>query len=60
MMKTKIHENPEFQVIKMDEANAKFYAASGGDAFSGEKGAQTSASAPVTNGYSLTSGNGWF
>lgn len=27
-MKNKIHEAPEFQVIKMNEANAKFYAAS--------------------------------
>ena len=27
-MKEKIHEIPEFQVIRLDEANAKFYAAS--------------------------------
>ena len=28
MTKEKIHEIPEFQVIRLDEANAKFYAAS--------------------------------
>ena len=28
MMKGKIHEIPEFQVIRQDEANAKFFVAS--------------------------------
>lgn len=59
----KKHENPEFQVIKMDLANAKFYAASVlDDTYSGGQGTTTPTptSTPATNGYGLSNSNGWF
>ena len=60
MMKTKIHEAPEFQVIKMDEANAKFFVASydgttGSNGVPGETGGSK-----YVNTYFKSDANGWF
>lgn len=59
MMKTKIHEAPEFQVIKMDEANAKFYAASIDLTVGGSSNGSVQ-STPATMSYSQNTTNGWF
>ncbi len=60
-MKVKQHEAPEFQVIKMNEANAKFYAASpvpdltvGGSSNGSVGGTQ------ATMTYSQNTTTGWF
>lgn len=61
MMKTKIHENPEFQVIRQNEANAKFFVASpipdGGVSSQPNDGISGN---PSTVSLGKTSANGWF
>lgn len=61
-MINKKHENPEFQVVRLNEANAKFYAASGGNYE--VKGVQTG-TAPTyqtgsANSYGKSGANEWF
>lgn len=54
----KNHEAPEFQVIRQNEANAKFFVAS----FDGDPVQGTVGSTPgsVANAYSKANANGWF
>ena len=54
----KNHEAPEFQVIKQNEANAKFFVAST-DSFAATQD-PTSTSLTTTLGYTLSNSNGWF
>lgn len=58
-MKNKIHEAPEFQVIKMDEANAKFYAASFEVTVGGSSNGSVGGT-PATMSYSKNTTTGWF
>lgn len=51
-MRTKQHETPEFQVIRQNEANAKFFVAS----FSGEENPVDSTPAHV-NSYTILNSN---
>ena len=54
----KNHEAPEFQVIKQNEANAKFFVASTG--YIGEQTQSGTGTTESANAISLTSINGWF
>lgn len=61
MMKIKKHENPEFQVIKMGEANAKFYAASPvPDLTVGGSSNGSVGSTSATMSYHQNATTGWF
>lgn len=58
-MQNKKHEAPEFQVIKMNEANAKFYAASFGATLGGSSNGSVDAT-PATMSYIQNTTTGWF
>ena len=58
-MKNKQHEAPEFQVIRQNEANAKFFVASF-DGTGGGNGVPETEGSNYVNTYFKSDANSWF